>query len=993
MAKKLLKSSIQILIAFQLVQAEHSNAGRNVAVVAQECQDFERALESAPERNLERVQERLIQNGSRQTIVGSDYAIDLIRSFTSNQRNFQNVCRDAVSRIEEPAESTAPAAQTEAATIVQATTVQAPANDNEPKKEPTQGDDRSPNQFCLDRDVEKYTCRVDPNFDFSKLAIAPLLTNLCNINRPPETTNSPYSECKCLVETKNIFLQRKDDITCMTKEQEAEESADRRKDMMEDLYEKFGEKFLDDYARVVENGIYFDKTLKMFEGSTNKDDLLCTNVQLFKNEIDSKCGRSVSAKTLQDRTSVILNALNNAGDSKDFADQFQKINNGIAEMPIGNQVFKRETMDAARETIAKSLPYPFFKSMIEKLIKLPGAKKEFETSNNIVITLSKLLRSEASNPEKFISENIKVSDFSTQKEYDDFVKFIRTPKQQRGNPFVQGLRSLMVLDPLYQRQLSSTHVFKLTLSKLKPNEKFGDYIHKDFEHIKLDQALRCQKVRKELAEAACMSESEILSKVDKRTIFRAMNLGSASMHEKRKVAMLMCESGLDPAMESRKTDSPFSQLNYQSSGSDFYARFKGSSANLFRQIAELVKEDTGGRPSPVSAAVRTQVQRAIQNAVARGSYSGSVADLNEFMSGSSSSSSTRNNVVSKPSSQAKAEPIASAAKAETSEEAIVKDPAVAAAIAPPTFNPAPFYSNTPQQQERPQTEKANDPKKKLADSLCQGPDCESVKRLVDNLDDKSAQELAEFQRQKADLQRQIDETRAQNEKLRQELQRDFQTTRDQSNALASKTAKAMAASRTPASVDGSNNNIVQAQAIPEAQNIVQRSQNISSTAAPTRDAAAARVGNAGNGSQAAALGSANLSKYNIAPAQGGPVSLSTRPGANPSLNITSSKDVSTEVLKYLNEGNPDVRTLLQIKQSGMVYKYKVLENGQYVEKEVVFDYSMLDENVKKFIDQKIASSGVSPSQINQMDTEIKELKRTASYNQLRAVITEMSNRR
>lgn len=81
--------------------------------------------------------------------------------------------------------------------------------------------------------------------------------------------------------------------------------------------------------------------------------------------------------------------------------------------------------------------------------------------------------------------------------------------------------------------------------------------------------------------------------------------------------------------------------------------------------------------------------------------------------------------------------------------------------------------------------------------------------------------------------------------------------------------------------------------------------------------------------------------------------------------------MSKEVISFVQKNEPDVDTLKKLKASGMTFKYKVVENGVTVEKEIKVNYASLSKEAKQFLDQKIA---------------VKEARRNYSYNALRLML-------
>jgi hypothetical protein len=91
-----------------------------------------------------------------------------------------------------------------------------------------------------------------------------------------------------------------------------------------------------------------------------------------------------------------------------------------------------------------------------------------------------------------------------------------------------------------------------------------------------------------------------------------------------------------------------------------------------------------------------------------------------------------------------------------------------------------------------------------------------------------------------------------------------------------------------------------------------------------------------------------------------------------------STELSNELIKYISSNEIDVNTLEKIKTAGMVYKYKTVENGAVVEKQIVIQYQNLDEKVKSVLDSRIAKD---------ID-KTQGLKRSYSYSALKIILSD-----
>lgn len=153
------------------------------------------------------------------------------------------------------------------------------------------------------------------------------------------------------------------------------------------------------------------------------------------------------------------------------------------------------------------------------------------------------------------------------------------------------------------------------------------------------------------------------------------------------------------------------------------------------------------------------------------------------------------------------------------------------------------------------------------------------------------------------------------------------------------------------------------------------------TAAQTSGAESASAGL--GGLNRALLSSAG--NMNRAVNDSAPVIFSSSAAQSGTLEVKS-QEVGLDLLKYISSRESDIQTLIDLKTSGILYKYKVLEEGVVVEKEMLIEYKNLNEDVKKLIDTKIAQNKNRANEIVRLDKEIKEMQRVYQYSALKIIL-------
>ncbi len=118
-----------------------------------------------------------------------------------------------------------------------------------------------------------------------------------------------------------------------------------------------------------------------------------------------------------------------------------------------------------------------------------------------------------------------------------------------------------------------------------------------------------------------------------------------------------------------------------------------------------------------------------------------------------------------------------------------------------------------------------------------------------------------------------------------------------------------------------------------------------------------------------------------------PLVLSSSTTRTSGLEIKS-QDVLPDLMDYISSNDSDLQTLINLKSSGLLYKYKTVVNGEVVEKELMIQYKNLNDDVKKLIDQKIALNKNRGIEALRLDREIAQMRRVNRYSALKIILGE-----
>lgn len=116
--------------------------------------------------------------------------------------------------------------------------------------------------------------------------------------------------------------------------------------------------------------------------------------------------------------------------------------------------------------------------------------------------------------------------------------------------------------------------------------------------------------------------------------------------------------------------------------------------------------------------------------------------------------------------------------------------------------------------------------------------------------------------------------------------------------------------------------------------------------------------------------------------------IATAPSQGPSILIESSgiqgnspegrAQISEEVIAYLQNSSPDLDTLKKLKESGIIIKYKVIEQGTEVQKEMRVSYSDLSPEARQALDRRL--------QMEENLVALDKARRAYSYTALKHLL-------
>ncbi|MFP5386116.1 MAG: hypothetical protein ACLGHN_08565 [Bacteriovoracia bacterium] len=541
---------------------------------------------------------------------------------------------------------------------------------------------------------------------------------------------------------------------------------------------------------------------------------------------------------------------------------------------------------------------------------------------------------------------------------------------------VNNLVSTAVLHhPGIDRVLQDRNLFQEVSDKIGDSNSVMDYFQNEADFMMEYFDKNCEKIRNNVAESICSSDDELYSAVGEKDLLDLLK--STGTHDDRTtqlVSILAC-------------DKP-------ESSSDL---LKNLVVNpLYNRTSDYFQEKL------IPQEERNSSQASLNRLRDNPKYADFVADLNENFGGSFvSASSSRTNFFDNVEDFASTAPkiIAGDSSAPASDYSAVSG------YGAPTEQPSegqmdqlgPVYSNNSstaqafgQSGQSNSTSDAEDSKTTMKRELKEflrrkGEAGEEAEKMVDNASDDILKELTALREEMDKNQKKILELSSENEKLKlQSLQKQLVDLEKDRAALEPGDPEERLASSS------------------KSKSYLQPTlKNVGRNIAPvTGDVGGNSAGNSAGTSGAAEAGPvSDMNRALASAARGGggrrpasdssdtPVVISATSAKSGAIEIRS-QEVGLDLLNHLSSNGTDIQTLINLKTSGIIYKYKVIQNGKEIEKEVLIEYSKLNDDVKKIIDKKIAENKDRKKEVLRLDTEIKELQRVYSYSTLQFILAE-----
>lgn len=745
------------------------------------------------------------------------------------------------------------------------------------------------------------------------------------------------------------------------------------------IQESLNKKFLNNYAQNREDFQFLTAHRREVFGANeqeqnrNAESLLCNQSAEFQSYLNGRCS-FVSPEELNRRQQELFKNLGSLAspENSPLVTHWDNLETQIRSMPFpegvtvpsGHQRFERSVYDEIRNGMIEKEPVvASLGKFLTNLINSEDFKRAKTNPGRPYEAIRKYLNDIQSRPDY---DNLKTtllaeasSEFITDFQSDPLAAFDSILSTATG--IHPGLRIAMsekgVFDKLIQRGGNVIEAIDTDRSVL------------------FDQHLKnaCEKIKKDYADALCNDQSKLINRVSDKQLSEIVAGEEENGISIDVAKYIMCNSPKDKLnVLDLSIAEPKSSLLSRAEGNeaDPFSRTMLQFANQEASVLKYIRDVTADTTSrPISSSV-VQTQNGYRSS---GSGSGnSIIDyINDQGTVSNTPRSSNSSVASSSQTQAQTSASGTTSGAATEIAETTARPEAA------TFVPSSNYSTSAVSEVRSPASVDEGSRTRLADSISTSDNRTQVEEMVSRVDDEQIQELTRLR----------DEAKRSAEKMaeltsRTQLDR-IKALEDQIREMENQRKTAIAQTPTPQPT------AAQRALVPPSEFSVARS----TSDIPGRDVASvaqAQVGGSGSGG-GSVLG--NL-QSTLASAMNGTNGQNGLNEVSP-LVITSnvvkstSPDLSQEVLRFL-ETEPDLSSLTQIKESGLLYRFKVVRDGREIVEEVLIQFDRLSPEAKTALEAKIARRrGTNPA-IERIERDLASVKRTHSYESLRLIIGQQA---
>lgn len=723
------------------------------------------------------------------------------------------------------------------------------------------------------------------------------------------------------------------------------------------IFNAVGKKLINDFASNLEDLNFFNtNNVQAIGGDSGRAHVTCNEFSNFQAAVMDKCRRNgVEASVGTQRMTSLMNAFGDLGKNSDAQTLFSRLTNDIMNYQVDpSQVFPgrrgtftRQEYDRFRFGVYKSQPEVGFVNDILDLLmddevlgpeiirdiqsgKRPGhaislvlRDKKNERTRNI---LKRYLRR---NNRTTFHQNLKAAlEANAPEAYSNYL----LETFNVATDMHPGLKALLKDKDLFFSTREKMHTTG-SHSLLETMDSTPDSLVNYFRE-------RCNNLKREFAEAACVPNEDYISRADRSDL--AELLSTVQDLNQPLSEILLCRMPTDQPARSiftRLAIKPHDRINQadyflmkvspkNASASRFgqvAMRFASGDEKTFRALNAIsASGDAFRRPSAEVAAQLGETQKTPVT------QETTITALNDLI------------------------------KRSQDQEKPAQEPQPTNYLAP-----VPVPTRVAEESKR----QESNPRNLLKDFLANKNNEEEVERLLSNTSKEDHEELVR-------LRREVQESRDRMKQLLEETERNkLDNLRAEYERLEREVNNDPAPERKPASQEEVSETEVRSTSViaPVQSTVRLPDAGGVSSGGTTSTSAGGTSGNGGGVARSIATDESVITA-SLPAGQAIVIESAKIQGNSPE----GRAQISEEVIAYLQNSSPDLNTLKQLKESGIIIKYKVIEDGEEVQKEMRVSYSDLSPEARQVVDRKL--------QTEERLVALERAKRAYSYSALRHLL-------
>jgi hypothetical protein len=809
-------------------------------------------------------------------------------------------------------------------------------------------------QSCQEKDLSLFACTLNSSIVIPDLTAIMKFPGVIPSMGVSTATPAEYTKSKCDCFEKSVTKTIGNDKKVKF---EAGIEAEKKR-INEMIFNAAGKKIINAFAANLEDvNFYKTNNVDALGGDKSANDFQCNNIPEYKQVIMEACNRNgISADVIKSRSDQLLGAFGDFKDESTIEGKFRRLQTEVLNANLdpskiqegGPKSYSRQEYDKVRFGISqKRDEVKFMSELTDEIMDDPDLSKiineGLEEGKRPGHAIFKLVSDETNEKVKKILQRI-ANNHKKVGFYNNLNVALKTSTTEDLRTLIMDTYDVATdMHPGLKAIFRNTELFKGIRAKME-NKNHSSHnllaqLDREPELLKTFFKKRCEGLKAQFSEAICVPTDNLVNLANKEDLNKLLSTVKDQINPVFKDAIL-CRMP-----DNKESKSIFTKISFS----------MGDKLGMADYFKRKVNDGTG----PSSRFERFALQYGVKGAA------------NDFLSDMASYGDDQR----RPSAEFAAMDKSflkenNESSTQTTSSQIAERPEVPQVIAPTFSNNYAAPTSTPTVEPIPtQTHKdTRDTKAMLRDFLADEENKADVEKHLSNLSSKDQEELLRLKEQVAADKEKILTLLQESEKLKlrnlEQKVKDVEAASPRARASVNKIGNARNEDRiddeTDEYSDQSDSSNAQANTARETISGTQGSSSSSSSSSSN--------GRSSSGAERS-LASLNMSLQTGQGNTTGTAAASEK--GEIIIQSSGTEDVSKEVISYVQTMEPDVEVLKQLKASGMTFKYKVIENGVAVEKEIKVNYGSLSKEARQFLDQKIA---------------VKEARRNYSYNALRLIL-------